>query len=223
MDSKPIKIKFVLKSLMKSLFGYILICLIFILYQCIYLLQLLIDQFIITIILIVFIIILIFLIFDIFIHFRRVFILQYQDYVLRHATSEWYGSIHQRHRAYDKLQAFKIDKCSICCNKFNFKMHKIKLLKCGHIYHEECINKNEHNRWITNKDKNYKKSKCPLCRKKYRIIKEKFNYQHNYYQINNRIFSFYFDGLHEKKSAGNEIILEYIWMHIYGLIVKYQL
>ena len=46
----------------------------------------------------------------------------------------------------------KYSSCIICFSDFN-KNDKIKILKCGHIYHKECINE-----WFK------KKELCPICR-----------------------------------------------------------
>ena len=227
MNSTLKKTKFVFEALMINPFTFIFIFLLLIVYQFIVHLLILITDDIIQIykiiILIVFMIIFILLMGDCFLHFRKVSILFYQRCLLLNARHEYYGSILQRHMAYDALKSFEHDVCVICRNKFDFKMDRIKILQCGHIYHEECINKNEHFRWITNKDKNYEKSRCPIGKRKYRIISEKFNYQHNYYQINDRLLSFYVDGLHEGKLFGIKALNKHLWIYIYSFMNYYNI
>ena len=43
--------------------------------------------------------------------------------------------------------------CSICLDKFNSSSNTSVTLKCGHIYHKNCIK-----RWLKNNEG------CPLCR-----------------------------------------------------------
>ena len=48
-----------------------------------------------------------------------------------------------------------LDICSICYNTYNFNTKICKIIKCNHIYHEDCIKE-----WIIE----YNKKTCPLCR-----------------------------------------------------------
>ena len=48
-----------------------------------------------------------------------------------------------------------LDKCSICFIDYKFYSKIRKIIKCPHIYHEDCINK-----WIIE----YNNKTCPLCR-----------------------------------------------------------
>jgi hypothetical protein len=48
-----------------------------------------------------------------------------------------------------------LDECSICFIDYKFYSKIRKIIKCPHIYHEDCINK-----WIIE----YNNKTCPLCR-----------------------------------------------------------
>lgn len=48
-----------------------------------------------------------------------------------------------------------LDICSICYNTYNFNTRICKIIKCNHIYHEDCIKE-----WIIE----YNNKTCPLCR-----------------------------------------------------------
>ena len=50
--------------------------------------------------------------------------------------------------------------CPICCDDFN-DINKVILLKCGHLYHDECIKKCI-----------FHNPKCPLCREKIELTLE---------------------------------------------------
>jgi hypothetical protein len=47
------------------------------------------------------------------------------------------------------------DECSICYNTYKFNTKICKIIKCNHIYHEDCIKE-----WIIE----YNNRTCPLCR-----------------------------------------------------------
>ena len=47
------------------------------------------------------------------------------------------------------------DECSICYNPYKFNTKICKIIKCNHIYHEDCIKE-----WIIE----YNNRTCPLCR-----------------------------------------------------------
>ena len=55
----------------------------------------------------------------------------------------------------------KNDECSIC---FKQMVKEITLLKCGHCYHKDCIEK-----WYTVGMKKGKNT-CPLCRAEFNIL-----------------------------------------------------
>jgi len=57
------------------------------------------------------------------------------------------------YKSYKKLD----DECIICLNYININ-DEVALLKCGHVYHKQCI----HN-WFK------KKEVCPLCNTKIKI------------------------------------------------------
>ena len=53
--------------------------------------------------------------------------------------------------------------------------HDISLIKCGHIYHRDCLEKNE-----------YHHHQCPTCKQKYNPQYQKYIFDvHNYSQIMN--------------------------------------
>ena len=87
------------------------------------------------------------------------------------------------YEAYWLSKRYKDSKCSICLEYFNINIPQ-SLLKCGHRFCRKCINKNEHQRWISEKDPFYRYcySKCPNCNGFYNIMWEKFDYDYDNYK-----------------------------------------
>ena len=59
----------------------------------------------------------------------------------------------------------------------------LQLLRCGHLYHKQCIEQNEYHTW-NNKSSGliYPIAKCPFCRCNYNINQEKFNYDKKFWK-----------------------------------------
>eukprot|EP01083_Nonionella_stella_P132282 402111_1 len=75
--------------------------------------------------------------------------------------------------------------CSICLDDFTTKDKETKgimqVLKCGHLFHRECILKSEQAQWKTDCDEYVASiassySKCPNCRGSYHLLYQKHNY-----------------------------------------------
>jgi hypothetical protein len=53
-----------------------------------------------------------------------------------------------------------LDECQICLNNLDANEFPIIKLACGHVYHDECIN-----RWAYFQEKIGRENTCPTCRK----------------------------------------------------------
>lgn len=59
-----------------------------------------------------------------------------------------------------------LDECQICLNNLEANGFPIIKLACGHVYHDECIN-----RWAYFQEKIGRENTCPTCRKKITLDK----------------------------------------------------
>eukprot|EP01083_Nonionella_stella_P061171 159471_1 len=86
-------------------------------------------------------------------------------------------------RAYDQYAKYKTSECGICFDefKFNSNSHMNRLLQCGHMYHTDCIRKNEIYAWDNHQNELLEPfGRCPLCRTHYNVNREKFKFDPNY-------------------------------------------
>ena len=84
--------------------------------------------------------------------------------------------------AYKQYERYNGKECGICLDEFNFNRSNnvMSLLFCGHLFHKTCIEQNENYNWNhTQICKPY--AKCPLCRCKYNVTREKYQFNTNYW------------------------------------------
>ena len=107
-------------------------------------------------------------------------------------------------RAYDRYNKYNITGCGICLEDFSLNLkgngnkgeeqeqqipaqpQPQSLLQCGHLFHADCIAENEQHQW-NNRDAPLVQpfGKCPICRRGYDSIREKFQFDPDYqYQMN---------------------------------------
>ncbi len=88
------------------------------------------------------------------------------------------SNTYRLHQQQDEQQT----KCPICYQLFDRCLPQ-SILFCGDRFCRDCININEHNRWISFDDGilAYEWSECPICNIPYHIIQMKFRYNYNPY------------------------------------------
>ena len=85
--------------------------------------------------------------------------------------------------AYKQYERFNGKECGICLDQFELNYankNSLTLLFCGHLFHKSCLKQNEDHKW---KERHIYKpfGKCPLCRCKYDVKREKFRFNPNYW------------------------------------------
>jgi len=82
-----------------------------------------------------------------------------------------------------------IENCPVCCNEIKESKDNIKILKCGHAHHRDCLKI-----WFDNG-----KDTCPVCR--YKVIKnhpkknktqQNYIYQNILYTLSNEVSNSFF-------------------------------
>ena len=134
--------------------------------------------------------IIIFLVIDLFENIRQCVIADLTqsltcDYYLKSGQYQddyiYYAKCH----AYKKSFKYDNTMCSICYGNYadDEMDFSRKLLHCGHIYHKECLARNERYQWNHDeKPFNHPMSECSLCRMQYNASTQKFDYEQDYYQ-----------------------------------------
>eukprot|EP01084_Bolivina_argentea_P039704 73369_1 len=116
-------------------------------------------------------------------------------------------------RAYYVDQRIQNKECIICWKDFNFEINNIQLIRCGHLFHGNCIQQNENIRFnnayridrMYYKYKRYPHSKCPTCNCRYDINIEKWNYDKEYWNNTNVWFNDYWP------EYGQTLMYKYLW------------
>ena len=95
----------------------------------------------------------------------------------RETSRDIYGPYYhkfERISAYRKYWSYSTqDICPICLESYNFEEDNISLLKCGHIFHIECLDLIE----IKRRHHIYK---CPICIRKYDAQYDKYKLEQNF-------------------------------------------
>ena len=116
--------------------------------------------------------------------------------------------------AYCIDKRIKNEQCIICWNDLDFvsndrlKLNNIKILFCGHIFHDECVSRNEFRGWGAygqTKLYNYPYGKCPTCMRNYDTLIEKWNYNINYWNDSSIWFN------HELPKYGQDLFYSLLW------------
>ena len=73
--------------------------------------------------------------------------------------------------------------CAICHNEYidDDMVYDKQLLHCGHLYHKECLHRNEGYQWKNNKFK-YSQSECAHCRAPYHTHSQKFDFDEHFWK-----------------------------------------
>ena len=89
-------------------------------------------------------------------------------------------------KAYRQLEHYSEQtQCAICLDPFlpSQSRPKLKLLRCGHLFHKHCLRENEKYRWKAHSNRlRFPLAKCPHCRAFYDLKREKFRYDHTYWR-----------------------------------------
>ena len=93
-------------------------------------------------------------------------------------------------QSYHQYKKYKATDCGICLEEFKFDEINnkrpdsiLQLLLCGHLFHKFCLEANERHSW-NNRELHIRApyGKCPLCRNKYHTMRQKFEFNPNYWQ-----------------------------------------
>ena len=125
-------------------------------------------------------------------------------------TSTDYGPYYSQFSepgTYDRFKQYtKQDLCTICLEKYQENDIR-SLLICGHLFHKQCIEKYENNKWNFESYSTYKypKCACPCCKSRYDAKYEKYLFNPNYDQNDVHILrrTYYY--------PGQQILNRYIW------------
>merc|ERR1712228_27718 len=106
----------------------------------------------------------------------------------------------------------EIKSCSICTEDFkesefmDNSQSPLQILSCGHLFHRDCILKNETIRWFQGRDEWLTESQCPTCRNTNNVISGRHDFNHN---IDKGIFSSFYNADHEKYQS--DALYNYLW------------
>ena len=107
--------------------------------------------------------------------------------------------------------------CSICTEEFtdaelmDHSRLPLQILVCGHLFHRDCVLKNEQFRWNDGRDPWLMHSECAYCRCPYNLISGRHDYIHN---IDRGIFTSYSNANHFDYASGE--LCDYLWSPLLG-------
>ena len=97
-------------------------------------------------------------------------------------------SIYQKEVAYHYSERFNQKKCPISLEKFNKSFDETILICCGHKYNKESLNLYENYNLIYESNEPFQ-CICPLCKHKYYINFERWDYNNSFYQTESILYN----------------------------------